>query len=633
MTIQTTFRSVAKPKMKVYSTALAGGQLPLDGATTLVFAGPAVGAPITSLLGHEYLIDSQDLSISNAHPTNPLTITIGSFSRTIPAGYALGVKFDEANASFYSPKKHADLKPIEDSVAANALAIAQEVTDRQNDTATLVKLDGSRAMTGNLDLNSNFLVNVPAATNADHVINKAQFDLEIAELEAAISANATALSWRETVNYATEFTTGTIPVNGEALVDSNFGAGNNRLFEDDEAGTQATVANIAVDATVMFLKAGLEPKLMVVRDVLGTKRWYDHTEVNASLKLNRAIAAGDTFIVEVDLLTGNDLRETQAIYHISAGVPKTAVKLGDLDWRAADGIAIHSSYAMGPGGQTITLSDHVGSALGKLEGNIVYNAAQAASNLSAAIAQEVTDRNSAIATAIAQEVLDRNAAIVALEDQIEANLASVASGEGASLVGVHDADGLYAATTVEGALREVRQHVNAAEVDIVAVETDVADHTTQLAQHTVDIADLYALDTQHKADLASASVGKGASLVAIHDAGANFTATTVEGALAELDDKVDNLNLVNLKRGLHEVATTGALSLNLSTNFVDQLTGGVVQDLSGATYMNAMVNRDGAMLIGGVGYTISGSTIAFTAAGGGELIAGEVLEIKIIDIS
>ena len=49
--------------------------------------------------------------------------------------------------------------------------------------------------------------------------------------------------------------------------------------------------------------------------------------------------------------------------------------------------------------------------------------------------------------------------------------------------------------------------------------------------------------------------------------------------------------------------------------------------------MNAMVNRDGAMLIGGVGYTISGSTITFTAAGGGELIAGEVLEIKINEIN
>lgn len=632
MTVQTTFRSVAKPKMKVYSSALAGGQLVLDGATILVFAGAAVGT-ITSLLGHEYLIDGQDVVFANAHPTNSLTITIGSYSKVIPAGYSNAARFDKANASFYTHRKNADLKPLEDGISANSAAITQEVTDRQADTALLYKLDGSRPLTGNIDFNSNFAVNVPAGVNGDHIVNKAQLDTQIAALQAAISASSTSLAWRESVNYISKFTTGSYPANGDALVDSNFGSGNNRLFEDDAAGTQATVASIAAGTTVVFLKDGLSPKKFVVRDVIGTKRWYDDTEVNANLKLDRQVQAGDTFIVQIDLTSNQDAGETQAIFHVAPGAPMVAIKLGDLDWRAATGIAVQSSYVMGSGGQTITTSDSVGTALQKLEGNIVYNMNLASSALTAAINQEVSDRNAAIASAIAQEVTDRNAAIVSSQSAQDAKLASVAVNEGASLVGVHDADALYTATTVEGALREVRQHVNTAETDIVALETDVANHTTQIAQNTADISAGAAALTQFESNLASQSVSKGASLVGIHDAGGDFAATTVEGALVELKSAINSLNLVNLKRGLHEVATTGALSLNLSTNFVDQLSGGVVQDLSSATYMNAMVNRDGAMLIGGVGYTISGSTITFTTAGGGELIAGEVIEIKIIEIN
>lgn len=632
MSLQTTFRSVAKPKVKVLTSALSGGQLALDLSTMFIFSGPSVGT-VSSLLGHEYLIDGQGVVLVNAHPTNSLTVTIGSYSKVIPAGYGTVAYFDEANASFYADRKEANLKGLEDNIAANAAAIVSEASTRFNEDLTFVKLDGSRPLTGNLDLDDNFLVGVPAATNSDHAVQKGQLDSIVAALESSISAASTSLQWRSKAQFITQFTSGSIPANGDALVDSNFGAGNNRLFEDDAASDQATVANIEVDSVVVFLKAGSEPKLMVVRDVLGTKRWYDHTEVNASLKAARAIAAGDTFIVEKDLLDSEDAQETQGIYHILAGIPKTAIKIGDLDWEYATGISIASGYAAGPGAQTVTVGDSVQSSVAKLDGNIEKVKNDAAFNLNAAIVQEVSDRNSAISSAIATEVLDRNAAITSSQSAQDAKLADTAVNEGASLIGVHDADGLYTSSTVEGALREVRQLSNTNASDIVALETDVANHTTQLSQHTADIADVVADLAQHASDQASTSAGKGASLVGIHDANGDFTATTVEGALAEIDAKIDALNLVNLYRGLHEVASTGGTSLNLSTNFVDQLVGGVVQDLSGATYMNAAVNRDGAMLIGGVGYTISGSTITFTAAGGGELIAGEVLEIKIIDIT
>ena len=632
MSLQTTFRSVAKPKVKVLTQALAGGQLPLDQATMFVFSGASVGT-ITSLLGHEYLIDGQAVVLANAHPTTSLTVTIGSYSKVIPAGYAAVAHFDEANASFYPHRKDADLKVLENGIADNAQAIINEATTRSNEDLTLVKLDGSRAMTGDLDLAGNFIVGLPEATQGDHAVPKGQLDGIVAALESAISASATSLEWRSRVFAITQFTTGTIPANGEALVDSNFGAGDNRLFEDDNAPSVFTVANFPVDKAVVFLKAGQEPKKMICRDVLGTKRWYDHTEANATLKLDRQVAAGDTFIVENDLLDSEDIKEKQAIYHIEAGIPKTAIKLADLDWELATGISLAAGYTRGVGGATVVQGDSLQLAISKLDGNIEKNKVDAAQDLQNAILQEVSDRNGAISSAISQEVLDRNAAILTSQNTQDNKLASVAANEGASLIGVQDADGLYTATTVEGALREARVHINQAEADIGLLESDVSDLLQTVAGHTSDIGDLELAVSNHASDQASTTAGKGASLVGIHDADGHFTATTVEAALAELKTDMGNLNLVNLHRGLHEVTSTGATTLNLTTNFVDQLTGGVVQDLSMATYINAFVIRDGAMLIGGVGYTISGSTITFTPAGGGELLENEIIEVRVIAIN
>lgn len=632
MTIQTTFRSVGKPRVKLLTSALAGGQLILDQATMFIFSGAAVDA-VTSLVDHEYLIDGQPITFANAHPTNPLNVTIGSFSKSIPAGYGLILYFDEANASFYPDRRDANFKPVEDNIAANAAAITAEQAARIAEDLTFVKLNGSRPMTGNLNVDGNFVVGLPAATQPDHAVQKAQLDQIVATIEAAMSAAATSLQWRSRVQYITKFVNGNIPANGDALFDSNFGSGANRLFEDDNAPIVATTASISTNAVVVFLKDGQEPKRMIVRDVLGTKRWYDHTEVDPALKLDRALAVGDTFIVEKDLVDEVDEQESQAIYHVEAGTPKSVIKIADLNWEFATGISLASGYLKGPGAETVVAGDSLQLAISKLDGNLWKLGVDTAANLAAAIAQEVSDRNSAIAAAIAQEVADRNSAIESSQNAQNNKLASTSANEGASLIGLVDADDLYVASTVEGALREAREHINTAEQDIVALETDVANHTTQITQNSADISELYALDTQHKADLASTSFGKGASLVSVHDAGNRFAQSNLEKVLEEIDDKVEALNLVNMRRGLYEAPSTGLTSLNLAVNFVDQLVGGIVQDLSGATYTNAFVNRDGAMLIGGVGYTISGSTITFTAAGGGELIEGEVVEIKIIDIT
>jgi len=94
-------------------------------------------------------------------------------------------------------------------------------------------------------------------------------------------------------------------------------------------------------------------------------------------------------------------------------------------------------------------------------------------------------------------------------------LASHAHNEGASLIGIEDSGSLYAATQTEGALAEVMGKAN----------TGIANAAT--AQTTANAA-------APSATLASTSLGQGASLVGIHDTAGIITATTVEGATAEI---------------------------------------------------------------------------------------------------
>jgi hypothetical protein len=88
-----------------------------------------------------------------------------------------------------------------------------------------------------------------------------------------------------------------------------------------------------------------------------------------------------------------------------------------------------------------------------------------------------------------------------------------------------------------------------------------------------------------KTDLASTASGKGASTIGIEDAGTVFTATTVEGALAELDSDITTLS-GNTTAGLAlKVAKAGD---TMTGNLVPNVTG---LDLgSGAAFWDAYLN-------------------------------------------
>lgn len=107
-------------------------------------------------------------------------------------------------------------------------------------------------------------------------------------------------------------------------------------------------------------------------------------------------------------------------------------------------------------------------------------------------------------------------------------LASTASGEGASTIGIQDASSYYTGTDLESVFNEIESQIGGA--------TSSTFNFTE-ANVLVDNDSIYPalekLDLKW-GDLASTANGEGASLVSIEDAGSYFTATTVEGALQEL---------------------------------------------------------------------------------------------------
>ena len=112
-------------------------------------------------------------------------------------------------------------------------------------------------------------------------------------------------------------------------------------------------------------------------------------------------------------------------------------------------------------------------------------------------------------------------------DNINA-FSSTANGEGASNVGIEDASAWFTGTEIEAALDEIETlfgSTTSSTFDFTENNVLTDDDPVYTALNRLDLK---------WGDLASIANGEGASLVGIEDAGGNFTATTVEGALSEL---------------------------------------------------------------------------------------------------
>jgi hypothetical protein len=108
------------------------------------------------------------------------------------------------------------------------------------------------------------------------------------------------------------------------------------------------------------------------------------------------------------------------------------------------------------------------------------------------------------------------------------DIASTTAGKGAAIVGVEDSAAYYSATNLESVLAEIKTQLGGT----TSTSYNFSENNV-LADNDAVYAALNKLDLKF-GDIASTSVGEGASLVGINDAGNYFTATTVEAALQEL---------------------------------------------------------------------------------------------------
>ncbi len=115
-------------------------------------------------------------------------------------------------------------------------------------------------------------------------------------------------------------------------------------------------------------------------------------------------------------------------------------------------------------------------------------------------------------------------------------LASTATGKGASRIGVEDVAGNYSANNVEAALAEAADDLSTLKTDLSSTATGEGAALVGIedAAGNFDAADVEGALAEIWTDLSSTSTGEGAALVGIEDAAGNFDAADVEGALAEI---------------------------------------------------------------------------------------------------
>lgn len=157
------------------------------------------------------------------------------------------------------------------------------------------------------------------------------------------------LSWRtETIRVATNDTVvaGTVDPTG---------------FSDNESGIDG---NSFAVGQYLLGDANGSPALFRV-DVINSA-----TDIEVSAA-SIPLASNNAMVVQVYLPDSPAEQEQGAILYLPAtGAP--VIKLGDQNWNFADGIGLAAGYTAGSGGETVTSSDSVQSALQKLDGNIRY---------------------------------------------------------------------------------------------------------------------------------------------------------------------------------------------------------------------------------------------------------------------
>lgn len=183
--------------------------------------------------------------------------------------------------------------------------------------------------------------------------------------------------------------------------------------------------------------------------------------------------------------------------------------------------------------------------------------------------------------------------------------------------------GNVTATDVQAAIAEldgqdttIQGNVNTIQSTLDTTNSNLSTTNGNVAQNASDIGDNTTLIGDNKAELAAVTVGKGASLIGVHDVGGNFTATEVEAVLAELAASISSTNadLLDGQHGAYYLALANATG-TAPTNSVNaaSIAAGVVAAEYASTASGA-VGTYRLLILSGTSATIADGA---TRAGSG----------------
>lgn len=201
----------------------------------------------------------------------------------------------------------------------------------------------------------------------------------------------------------------------------------------------------------------------------------------------------------------------------------TSVGAGDGVVAIAIDPGYQGDFETGAGGNEIT-ADNVGQECYAYDDNTLY-LTDAAGTLSPAGRVKYVDDGGLVTVFFDPNPIDYILAGEGTVSDLEARLAAVTTGDGASMVGIEDAGARFAGSDLEAALTEVPTLT----------------------------------------ELASVANGEGASLIGIEDVATQYTATDVEGALAEVKLIADDaLPSSDVKKGTGTLVA-GTVTINTAT--------------------------------------------------------------------
>lgn len=209
--------------------------------------------------------------------------------------------------------------------------------------------------TGSVDASNSKIINVANPVSAKDASNKEYVDAETTRAtlaEAAIQANLSnaiaGLEWRNTAFIISADAELISATEGEAVADI-------LPFSDDDA-PQISLSDITAGMYFIAID-GVDSKLMKVYDDAGT--------LKVTFLGFPAMVSKNTFIVVHDLLNSPATMENRSIYQF---IGDDFIKLADVNWSIATGIALSAAYTAVAG--LIAAGDSVEIAISKLDANL-----------------------------------------------------------------------------------------------------------------------------------------------------------------------------------------------------------------------------------------------------------------------